>query len=301
MAIVKKSQAALFEQINLDNPDLKMPLLPSQVTNDPPVEISGAFTSLQLRAVAGQGYTDKATVRFNRWSLADWFGGQRVEIPVSGGANIHAILNRINQFTGLQLETTDVLNDPIDVSRGWPVDMALRAAPTSLAWYGQGQLRLVFRNPSLREILALQDLRNDLFYGFPVSAAGRIQGSLLTYGNDYTAACATLRLSKYNSSVISVQPADAVQLAAALKAVDGIPWASQTSATPLPWCLTWSGIYYNGPTEGYKQLPTPPTDRPEAQANQNFSRVLVLGTNGTVATNLSAGDRLFFHYNDILG
>lgn len=301
MAIVKKSQAALFEQINLDNPDLKKPLLPSQVTTDPPVEVAGPLTSLQLRAVAGQGYTDRATVRFNRWSLDRWFGGQRVEIPISGGANIHSILDRINQFTGLQLETTDVLNDPIDVSRGWPVDMALRAAPTSLAWYGVGLLRLVFRNPSLREILAQQQLRDDLFYGFPVSAAGRIQGSLLTYGNDYTAACATLRQSKFNSSVVSIQPADSAALAAALKAVDGIPWTSQTVSAPLPWCLTWAAVYYNGPTEGYKLLPTPPTNRPEEQANLNFSHVLVLGTNGGVTTNLSANDRLFFHYNDILG
>lgn len=300
MAIVKKSQAALFEQINLDNPDLKTPLVPTQVTNDPPVEIAGTFTSLQLRAVAGQGYTDKTTLRFNRWDLNRWFGGQRIEVPVSAGSTIHAILDRINLVTGLQLETTDVLNDPIDVSRGWPVDMLLRAAPTSLGYYGQGQIRLVFRNPSLREILPKQELRGDMFYGYPVSAAGRIQGTLLTYGNDYTAACATLRQSKYNSGVVSLQPVDAAPLAAALKAIDGIPWVSQTGTRALAWCLTWSAVYYNGPVEGYK--PTPAlTDRPAALANDQFSHVLVLGTNRSITTNLSSGDRLFFHYNDILG
>ena len=86
-----------------------------------------------------------------------------------------------------------------------------------------------------------------------------VNGGLLTYNNDYSSQSGTLAGIPVRAGRVwaDIATADATALAAALAAVDGIPWVNNTAGTAsvlYDWNLFKASVIYNGPTEAFDPL-----------------------------------------------
>ncbi len=86
-----------------------------------------------------------------------------------------------------------------------------------------------------------------------------VNGGMLTFNNDYTSQSAVLAAIPVRATRVwaDITNADATKLAAALSAVDGIPWVNNQAGTAsvlYDWNLFKSSVIYNGPTEAFDPL-----------------------------------------------
>lgn len=101
----------------------------------------------------------------------------------------------------------------------------------------------------------------------------RIDATMLTYGVDYSAQSTALAaITPWTSYVLwnNITSANATSLAAAMKAVDGLPWIN--GAVNTNYNLANCGVIYNGPTEGFPGMSTYLTSTlgPDTFINPNY-------------------------------
>ena len=233
---------------------------------------------------------------------------------------VYDILGDINKYTRLQLTESELVNTPFADG----VVNTITLTFTEQAVWFTGTLVLSLEYPvyvSSGDVIKSADYTATLMHKGIIpgqDTSARYNPGLLTYDNDYSANTASLLaidavpIAGWDGSYI-INSTNANTIIAALKAVDGLPWAYNTPAR-VPFNLYNAQIAYNGPVDGFIQqvmlgiayngygLVTDRIKLP--RADKQFVMVILASSPTSTATlgstNLTI-DPIFIHYgNDIL-
>lgn len=240
--------------LTLDQVEFKNPRPTANITPKPGTTKNTAVT-LAMRP--GAAYTGETTVYYDRMSLGKaWLNAPllgELAIPVENETTVHQLLPKLYQRLGAKFLPTDLIDSPLGLTN-YIGSVVLRAAETSLSWYGSVEIGIWSANrPAEFNVqypgkFWIPDDVDTETSNHPLTS--RRPPSLDTYYCDYS--------SQYNAlkaiaatSVYKILSADGCwNLAAALKAVDGLNWNYNT-AYATSYNLSGAVVFYNGPIKDY--------------------------------------------------
>jgi hypothetical protein len=133
----------LVNDTNTQNGSLLSPLTTEQVDIGGPVVLVGddaGNTSVSLTAIAGSGYSDSVTVKYNRIEMSSIPGALSTVFSRNGSTTLSGLLTEINTRYGLQITQDDIVDATINLNPLLPngtESMGLTASSTALVWLGQ--------------------------------------------------------------------------------------------------------------------------------------------------------------------
>lgn len=114
-------------------------------------DASGKNTKVTVTAIAGQGYTGTADVKYNRLNLqtdvADLILGGAFSLVDADYATVADLLTAINAALGLTLQAADLSNAATAISGTYPKTATVTVATTHLALFGS--LTVTITEPQL--------------------------------------------------------------------------------------------------------------------------------------------------------
>lgn len=245
----KYGTALTLDQVEFKNPR------PTAKINPKPGTTKNTAVTLAMRP--GAAYTGDTILYYDRLSLAKaWLNAplaSELPIQVENETTVHDLIPKLYRRLGVKFLTTDLVNAPLDLT-AHVGRLSLTAADTSLTWVGKVEIGLQ------------QTIRPN---EFAVSYPGKlwtyddgIQAAItspamtnwfspmaLSYMFDYTPQVAFLKTLVATNVQSQISSTVATNLAAALKAVDGLNWVYSTAITSFN--LNGATIYYNGKVKDY--------------------------------------------------
>lgn len=279
MPILKRPEQLIVDRINLENKaDLTLAdvtlFTPKVPTTQDEIDLAaGRNTVVRVAATPIANATGATFVYYNRLDFTAMFTGpdgiQPLRVPVNFDTVFTAwdVVPFINQYYGLMLQTSDILDNTID-RNGWT--FTLEAGVNSLGWIGSVPVQLVRGDallaPNFTEVTVAP-------YAYPYFNTKVGQGAIYSYPwrfDDYAAELKAMGLT-----------ADNARLAQILKTVTGDSWLVYRS--PVDFNLKEATVTYNG--KNSRDLPT----------NPSVDNVMVIELS-LYCNNF--GGRLYLHYND---
>lgn len=279
MPTLATAEQIILDEMNIENSlDLKpedvvyglpgIPTTPEELT-----KANGHNSMVRIQALATANAIGSTVVFYDRVTFSDMFtdpdGIQplRVPAPLESVAWAHDIVLLINQYYGLSLRTTDVINHPIDRST-WTV--VLEAESASLGWLGQQTVQLVPGDALIPNNFEAKTINA---YSYPYFNTKVGQGAIYSYPWRFDNYAAEL---KAGGTTLSLE-----RLAQMLKVVTGDAWLVYRN--PVNYNLKEAVVVYNGANNA--SLPT----------NPSVDNVVVIELSLYC---LNFGGRLYLHYND---
>lgn len=185
---------------------------------------------------------------------------QRILEPMSinhvNPRTTHDLYDDFDRYLRLDIAKEDIVDEPIDVGSG---SVKFRLANTNHWFIGEITVTVI---PCYQDTVNFGydwDWTPVLSYQKPTVGASvtaeRVDASLITFANDYTAATAVLStVPAWDGAVAwtNMSVADALKVGNAIKGIDGFPWTGGTGFSP--WNLYGAGVIYNGPTEAFSGM-----------------------------------------------
>lgn len=252
----------LLKHINMHN---ALTLTPRDIEFISPVpaeqvnsEMAKSFnTAITARMLTNDVFDGGATIYYNRLNLTREFASARFVdrsfMFINRPANLHSILDHVNNKTGLKLTVDNVYDAQLDPLQDFSI-VTIRAKPESKDYVGSFDMGIV--NVGATQTVGAPDIdvwsEWDKFRKTMVSgAASELNSAILIYGIDYSAAAGTLRRvqvpKRRHHEVWALDEFCLIDnaLANALYAIDGFshPWQS-----PGQYGAYRAMPIYNGPT-----------------------------------------------------
>lgn len=279
MPILKRPEQLIVDRINLENKiDLTLAdvtlFTPKVPTTEEELDLAqGRNTFVRVAATPIANATGATFVYYDRLDFTAMFTGsdgiQPLRVPVNFDTVFTAwdVVPFINQYYGLMLQPSDVLDHTIDRN---DMTFVLEAATDSLGWVGSVPVQLLrgdaLLEPNFTEVKIAP-------YAYPYFNTKVGQGAIYSYPWRFDAYAAELKAMGVNT--------DTVRLAQMLKAVTGDGWMVYRSATDYN--LKEATVVYNG--KNSRDLPT----------NPSVDNVMIIELS-LYCNNF--GGRLYLHYND---
>jgi len=283
----------LFRLVHLANPTLPTKLNQNNTYVAKLTSQAEAATAT-LAGRYGSGVKGLRDVKYHRLDLAKLTKNLTLQVKVNEPKAVLDALLEIFESTGLAFAHSDLVPVSLPANQTLPYRTTLKAASTSLVYYGQCEVEFVYGPVTLVNLVQSRELALTL-EGVPGSSAHQ-RAEWETFGADYTSIADKLLAVTLGTLDWAVEGNATHQVALALaydlNSIDGLPWA--TGATDL-WTLKGAVVRYNGRTNAYDDAWYSSLNirRP----NTRFDRVLVIDFPHDNSTAGLYGSTAFIHYN----
>jgi hypothetical protein len=144
----------LLAAINSANPSLPVPVSAKNLYfGNPRLDSDGVTAILPTTAMLGDVYRGYVDFRYKRINLSKVFD-TRPQLHAVGGSTLHAMLDVINRFLGLNFTTQDVVDvDVADVGSGEQVNIQIDAQPNSYGYEGTMVVRFFRIRPYMDHVV----------------------------------------------------------------------------------------------------------------------------------------------------
>lgn len=298
---------------------IKVPLRKAKnvVIGDPQVPSAVGVTTTKNTVIPIAFDNRKYMVSYNRKDIQAFLAplfmpGQFLPLLPTDATTLD-VLAAANKRYGLDLLPTEIVEEPIALTTNAGVTtVRLTMSPTCRWFTGTVQFpvwpmqleggKRAYAMQWEPRIIVARPVAND-------TTRKLISATLLTHGVDYSAAnaaCAAVTQVNDRFNWSNGVAAQQTALAAALKAVDGLPWTYSTSV--VPYNLYGSHCIYNGPTEAFTgsmavasldgascDYVTDSYTRYDKYVNPAMKNVLILQINQNYAAS-NLGGVLIIHY-----
>lgn len=234
-----------------------------------------------------------------------------LKLTVGSVKSTKDLIYDLNRMLSLDLRDGDVVDEPLAITTT-TTSVTVTLTPECLWFTGQAAIPLRGSYEQQGDVLVHGfdfDPRPWRHNNDPTDRTSIVNGGLLTYGNSYIAqntALAAIPVSRTQFAWGNQTVANATALAAALKAVDGLPWTYSASYL-VPYNLSNSCVWYNGPAAGFnpREIPSFSNFNVTAFWEQQFPRtdhshVLVVCPNPNYGASNLFYAPLFIHYGSLI-
>jgi len=279
-------------------------------------------TAVTMALLPGAPYKGETTLYYDRLDLAKaWLYApllDQAKILVTTETTIHELLPNLYKRLGAKFLPEDLVNDTLKLDTGFQ-RLRLVAAPTSLTWTGsveillwkvsrptefvldstQAPQRLWFKDTAVQEAVTTT----------PTTSKWPVQ--LQTYRFDYSWQAAVLKTVATTANFGVITDANALIIANALKAIDGLAWT--VSASLVSYNLKGCSVWYNGKVSNYLAWLASAGATPVAcltdstvtallnqPFNTTYDNVLVITPNWPWVCQDGLRAVIIAHYNDVL-
>lgn len=255
-------------------------------------------------------------VQYDRSDISTFFAttvtaSLGLKLTVGSVKTTQDLVEDLNNRYCLNLRRSDIIDEPLAITFA-TTSVTVKMSPTCLWFTGQLVLPLRGSYEQQGDVLVHGfdfDPRPWLHSSDPTDRTSVVNGGLLTYGNSYIAqntALAAIPVTRTQFAWGNQTVANATALAAALKAVDGLPWTYSASYL-VPYNLSNSCVWYNGPAAGFnpREIPGFSNFNVTAFWEQQFPRtdhshVLVVCPNPNYGVSNLLYAPLFIHYGSLI-
>lgn len=285
----------LFRLVRKANPSLPVELTEENCY----VPVRGGSGELASAKLAGKyrsgvrGYRD---VSYQRLDLGKLFKNTIPQIGITEEKPLFELLADIYYATGFAFDQTDL--EPVGTGSfdGFPWKVRLKAASTSLVYFGEAEVEFIARKQRMAEAVLQKDLEPAI--EGVVYDGVRDRAELITFGIDYTSRATVLTAFPLGSLAWSGvdNPVEALcaQLADTLNDIDRLPWKYVEG--PNAWTLNGANVVYNGKVADYN--PTWWGVDDIRRPNDRYDRVMVVVFEQDTTTPAGFyGSAMFIHYN----
>lgn len=288
------------------------------ISNGTPADYG--LSSARNSAVEVQYGRWASIVTYNRKDIAQHFGATKAKgnwkmrIHAPSVKRLVDLLPDLNRHLDAKFKESDIVDAPVTITFA-TTSVTFTMAPSNLLFTGTLTVDLDGRY--------LQDGDQLLYdYSFdarpwvhPTADPARalINGGLLTYPKSYitqNAALAAIPVRSTYWSWENLGAASSAALAAALSAVDGLPWISDTTSNTnntKDFNLAYCSVIYNGPVEGFEPHIDPgfTNNCPNYWQRHHMPRkdhthVLVVHPNANYAAKNLRYSPIFIHYGELV-
>lgn len=282
MPILATAEKLILDEINVENglaltaQDVVFGGVQIPTEDEDVTKANGHNAMVRVEALPGAKALGYTTVYYDRLNFNEMFTAQDsfqpmvIPVRLDSVHTAHDIVPLINQYYGLSLRTTDVVDTPIDRNT-WIVKIT--AADDSLGWIGEIDVQLI---PGDALIPSNFDTASISPYTLPYFNTKAGQGAVYGYPwrfDDYAAQLAT-----YSTTV---DESGLRRLGQIMTNVTGDPWTFYRN--PLDYNLKETKVIYNG------------RNKSEFPTNPSYDNVLVIELSLYC---LNFGGRMYLHYND---
>lgn len=240
--------------LTLDQVEFKNPRPTSSITPKPN---TGRNTAVTLAMLPNAAYTGETVVYYDRMSLSKaWLNAPllgTLAIPVENETTVHQLLPKLYRRLGAKFLPTDLVDSPLGLTTHTG-SVVLRAAESSLSWYGSVEIGLWSVNRPAEFAVSYPGKLWTYDDGIQAAIASPAMLAYFSpiaqsYMFDYTSQAAFLKTLTASNVQAPINSTVATNLAAALKAVDGLGWVYSTGMPSGN--LRAATIYYNGKVKDY--------------------------------------------------
>ena len=264
--------AEIFKAIELENPDIPVPLTPESVklTN---VVVNGGTATATVEGIRYGGLKHYKNFTYRRISIETFFKNTHRLIKAAEAKSTKDILNAIAFYYGLYLTEADIVDHQVsyfDPEQDFVYECTLEIKANHPLYYGT----VVFHVDGIQIIIdnLVINTEVDGIKDTSPHVAGKLVNTFNCYGADYSAYSEYLKTfpQKTSGTAVALTDAQAKELAAKLSAVDGQPWVYTDSVKPFN--LKGAAILHHRPTVDYIANVADPTAKP----NPNYQYMMLI-------------------------
>lgn len=267
MAYIKRPQE--FFEAELSRL-LRRPLYRRETYSVGPVKTPAEFGATSARNTACVATFDDVPylVLYDRQDLGTWLAASQgvlrpMAVTNTAATTTHELWHDFDKLFQLDIPVEQIVDAPVDLTSG-----SVRFDVVGNHWFTGGVTVTIIPIVQSDEDMAIaidwtprpfEFSAADLAKFYPsitdVNYDQRLNITALTYGLDYSAsntALAALTPIATLQAWTNISTANGSSLAAALKAVDGLPWVYSSTLYTVPYNVLNGAIIYNGPTLGFR-------------------------------------------------
>jgi len=267
MAYIKRPQE--FFEAELSRL-LRRPLYRRETYSVGPVKTPAEFGATSARNSACVATFDDVPylVLYDRQDLGTWLAASQgvlrpMAVTNTAATTTHELWHDFDKLFQLDIPVEQIVDAPVDLTSG-----SVRFDVVGNHWFTGGVTVTIIPIVQSDEDMAIaidwtprpfEFSAADRAKYFPnitdVNYDQRLNITALTYGIDYSAsntALAALTPIATLQAWTNISTANGSSLAAALKAVDGLPWVYSSTLYTVPYNILNGAILYNGPTLGFR-------------------------------------------------
>lgn len=288
------------------------------VSNGTPADYG--LTSARNSAVLVKYGRWSAAITYNRKDIATHFaptrakGNWKLKIKAASVLSTKDLLKDLNRHLDTKFKESDIVDEPIALTYA-TTSISFTMSPTNIWFTGTIILDLAAKYHQFEGKLLHDASYEARPWIHPTADPARplMNGGLLTYGKSYIAQNAALAAIPVRATYWAWENASAANslaLANALKAVDGLPWISDTTSNTgntKDYNLAYCSVLYNGPVEGFDpQIDSgfsnscPEYWRRHMMPRKDHTHVLVVHPNANYAAKNLRYSPLFIHYGELV-